>query len=180
MQEVNTTSLLECVLRLADATAYVDCFKKENLQAKHLGILSDKDLEMIGVDDRVVRGKIIKASSNLLINMEKKTVVDINAEYAATILRNIDMQLKMHTSNLALCAYRLDILNENVDLEDSDKALFSCIGSLRKELQLFKDKIVGNSQEKGGSSSKRRRCMQAILLSAGIVCFTCLLRKYKG
>nr|XP_023017398.1 uncharacterized protein LOC111506523 [Leptinotarsa decemlineata] len=140
--------LLKTILSSCECEELYDNFKNNNIDTETLKILSDEDLQIVGIQDEKKREKILLKLNNLRIPAEKKIDLLVDKEYINRALRDMSEHLNGHLALLICADYRKDIDLCDIRLTPAVNCLENVLCSLEKEIDSFKSKISRQNEAK--------------------------------
>ncbi|KAJ8951278.1 hypothetical protein NQ318_008181, partial [Aromia moschata] len=135
-----STDLLRSVLATCGAEMYTDNFKNNGIDLFTLKILSNEDLQIIGIPDEDMRCRIIENVANLQIPAEQNIETVVSSQYTRLLLSHTSIQLHKHFANLAYALIRDDVDLCNINLTPAVNHLQLCLKSLERQLECFNKK----------------------------------------
>lgn len=161
--------LLETVLRTANAFEHIEKFRKEGINATALQLLTDNDLEIIGIDDPKVRDKILKTAEHLQVASEKRVELKFDKMYVNTALAEIKNQMLLYNATYTPMVLRPDVINVTVPLANACEALSTAIDDLHQEVMTFKNHVLSEKGLVKTDKDKLTCVISGILLSVFVV-----------
>ncbi|XP_057669778.1 uncharacterized protein LOC130902010 [Diorhabda carinulata] len=161
--------LLETVLSSGGFGEFVENFRANKIDSFSLKLLSDQDLELLGIEDGTQRQKLMEVINNLQIPAEKRSNTKGDTAYALLVLTNICLQLQKQFANLTYILKREDIDICDIQLTPAVLALQNNISSMESTLNVFERKVLKVPKKK----KKKLYFIIPTLIISSMTLFTC-------
>lgn len=163
---VSRMDLLEPVLRTANAQNFTEKFKEHGIDAAVLSLLTDDDLQLLGIEDSNIRQNILNRIANLHIRKEyvcikkmessdasficlfsfafyrKRNNLIVDEDYVLTAIHCINQQLLLHYASLSYAITKKDIVLCDVKLSRATQCLAGCVDNLQAKVNVLKQMVI--------------------------------------
>lgn len=165
--------LLETVLRSCQAEQYIRNFKDHRIDTYILKLLVEEDLELIGIEDKATRARVLQHFANLQIPTEKRRDITVNHQFLGLVLTQIKVQLKKHFANLTFALRKTDVDLCYIKIHPSVVCLENCISSFEHQVEDLERSIL---KPKSSRNLNRGLLLCGTLSTSMLILF--LLAKY--
>ncbi|CAH1119468.1 unnamed protein product [Phaedon cochleariae] len=162
--------LLQTILRSCQSENYYNNFKNSGIDSYTLKLLTEEDLEDIGIENVVNRKKILKHFSNLQIPTEKKINLIVDQQYTQLVLTQMSEQLHRHLAILTYALKRQDVYLCKITLTPSMHCLSKMLQDIEKKLETFEHAVLTKKKRR---NNKVLIIMPTIFIGslAAVVCY---------
>ncbi|XP_050509374.1 uncharacterized protein LOC126886465 [Diabrotica virgifera virgifera] len=142
--------LLETILTSTDFEEYIDIFKDNGIESHTLKILSDLDLQLLGIQDEEKRKQFLNIVRDLGIPSEKVISMRCDKSYIQLILNQISLHVQKQYANVIPIVKRNDIDICDIELTPAVITLQHVLRSMDNSLNTFEKKVLKKKRRNNG------------------------------